>query len=372
MPNPKKKLLPNNFDKLLKTANIDVLKSVFDACDVNARGGYSKQSALAYHDCPDELARWLVAKGADVNAENHSGETPLHSRAGHWQGLIKTMLELGADIHRGEGTTGTPLHSAARFRNVAAARLLIEHGAKVQALNRDGETPLKHALLHCQNVDIAATAAIAELLLKSDADQPRPKTSFLSRVFGDEKKIQSNASADLQSLARKIGENFEFHRAGFNADLLAETDTGLTKLYQLFGVAPVAKRIYHDSTTKIIVKEGPWQEQFEQLYQLLVPSSGSAANVQGEVIRIASRICDELERNGGVNWDRDYKKMADAYLAHLRTGAALTEHFLTRTQKNIGLIKAKSGDCTELCEMAVKWVVQNPNPIALPKPNYHR
>src|SRR5688572_10451403 len=64
----KKKLLPKDFDALLEAGDLDTLKAVFDSCDVNARGGYTKQTALAFRGCPDELTRWLVEQGADLSA----------------------------------------------------------------------------------------------------------------------------------------------------------------------------------------------------------------------------------------------------------------------------------------------------------------
>ena len=99
MAKPKKKLLPKNFEELLQQGDIDTLKAVFASCDVNARGGYTKQSALAYNDCPDELARWLVAQGADPMAEDSYGETPLHARARHAQGGFMRHAAAG---HRAE------------------------------------------------------------------------------------------------------------------------------------------------------------------------------------------------------------------------------------------------------------------------------
>ncbi len=68
MTKAKKKLLPKNFEALLENGDIAQLKAVFDTCDVNARGGYGKQTALAFDKCPDALASWLVTQGADLSA----------------------------------------------------------------------------------------------------------------------------------------------------------------------------------------------------------------------------------------------------------------------------------------------------------------
>ena len=121
----KKKLLPKDFEQLLEQGNLADLQAVFATCDVNARGGSSKHTAPAFNECPDELVRWLVDQGNDLSAEDIYGETPLHARAGHWQGRLDVLLELGADVNAGEGARGTPLHRAAHSARSANARLLL-------------------------------------------------------------------------------------------------------------------------------------------------------------------------------------------------------------------------------------------------------
>ena len=65
----------------------------------------------------------------------------------------------------------------------------------------------------------------------------------------------------------------------------------------------------------------------------LIPSSGAAKTVQGEVIRIPGRVRDELDRNGGANWDRDYRKMLQALPQYLSLGSSLSEQELAETKR---------------------------------------
>ena len=83
-----------------------------------------------------------------------------------------------------------------------------------------------------------------------------------------------------------------------------------------------------------------WEDQHQELWELLVPSSGAAGTVQGEVVRIAGRIQDELERNGGINWDREYRRMADAFLVHIASGVPLAESLLTEAREIVAECKA--------------------------------
>jgi hypothetical protein len=46
-----------------------------------------------------------------------------------------------------------------------------------------------------------------------------------------------------------------------------------------------------------------WMERHAELWERLVPRSGQADTVQGELIRVTGRLTDEAHRNGNTNWD---------------------------------------------------------------------
>jgi hypothetical protein len=207
----KKKQLPKDFEALLVNGSLEQLKALFDRYDVNARGGVFKQTALAFHQCPDALARWLVERGADLAAGDSYGDTPLHSRARHWQGRIEILLELGADVTHGENNRGTPLHAAAGSCNATAADLLLRHGARVDVLNRERQTPLGYALQRCSNAQIERMAALAKVLIAAGARQTPEMKTFVAR----------------------IGTDFEFHRSAFNPDSVEATSAALYSMHRL-------------------------------------------------------------------------------------------------------------------------------------------
>lgn len=350
MAKAKKKLLPKNFAELLEAGDHEAIKAVFETCGVDARGGYTKQTALAFNEFPDELVRWLVEQGADIDAADSYGETPLYSRADHWQGRIDVLLDLGADVSAGEGARGTPLQAAAGMGHAANARLLLARGAKVDALNAQRFTPLEYALQRCSNTQLCGVAEVAEVLLAAGAARTPRMTDFVTR----------------------LGENFEFHRANFDPESVDETSAALDRLYALFDVPPVPRRVLHDGKTPIVAPAGKWEDQHQALWEQLVPSSGAAATVQGEVIRVTGKIHRELYANGGVNWGADFRAMADALLVHLASGAALPAAQLDEAQTLVAEVKRKDGDTFRLCELAVIWVGLNPKPVALPPPAYKR
>ena len=350
MARARKKLLPKNFEELLKERDLSKLKSVFETCDLNARGGYAKQTALAFDECPDELTRWLVEEGADLSATDTWGNTPLHTRSRSRRGHIEALLELGADVNSASASIGTPLHAAADSCDVQNARLLLDRGAGVDARNKEGLTPLELALHRCSNIDLERMASLAEHLLAAGASRtPR-----------------------MKGFVEEIGKRFEFHRSGFNPDMLDAAGAALDDLYEMFGVDPVPRRALHEGTSPIVVKAGTWQPQHQALWELLVPSRGPAATVQGEVIRISGRIARELDGNGGVNWDADFRRMADAFLEHLQKGNPLSSPDLAAAADLVAKVKRKSGDTGRMAQLAVAWVLQNPTPINLELPAYAR
>ena len=81
--------------------------------------------------------------GADVAAQDKDGETPLHlaSRKGQVE-VVRMLLERGVDVTVQNMDGEVPLHLASREGQADVARMLIEGGADVTAQNKDGETPL--------------------------------------------------------------------------------------------------------------------------------------------------------------------------------------------------------------------------------------
>ena len=367
----KRKTLPKNFEDLLKAGDLEELKAVFNHVDVNAYGGVFKQTALAFNECPDELATWLVEKGADILALDMYGETPLHTRAGHWQGRLEILIELGGDVNHMAGGRGSPLHRAAGVYNSGNVMTLITHGATIDAVNTSGLNPLHHALARCSNINIVGMAAIAKILSTVSKPNEPLRSGLLSRLLNrNDKTAKTDVDPRIKQMVTRIGTDFEFHRSGFNPDMVEETSLALNELYKVFKVSPVPRRAIHDGISPIVTTAPTWQEQHSELWSLLVPSTGCAETVQGEVIRIAGKINDELDRNGGVNWRTDHKTMAKAYLVHIGSGRALDAAKLSQAQSFILQLDKNSEGANELEKWAVEWIALNPKPIKLPKPTY--
>ena len=351
----KRVTLPKEFKNLMDEGKIEALKAVYNRCELTAHDGrFSLCTPLHMGGVPDELLIWLVEQGLDINIPDYYGATPLYRQAILGRDTVKLLLELGADIEKPNNYGDTPLHMAAEFFHPKTVKFLIDKGANVNVENDMGRTPLASVLMVCRGIYIAPTAEIASMLLDAGAK----KTS------------------KMKERVEQIGKDFEFHRESIHPDYIEAADKGLTKLYELFDVKPVAKRITHDGVSPILVKEGSWEVQYEELWSFLIPSSGAAKTVQGEVIRIPGRVRDELDRNGGANWDRDYRKMLQAMPHYLSLGSSLSDQELEETKELIAQVHGKDFDdeprLDRLCQLAIAWIKQNPEPLLLEKTSYKR
>ncbi len=128
----------------------------------------------------EKVARLLLTRGAKVDATNDRGATPLHVACRNdSENVAELLLERGADIEATCGFGVTPLHHAARKGHENVARLLLDRGADIEATCSLGGTPLHHAawkgrekgaeLLLDRGADIEATDSVGDTPLHDAA-----------------------------------------------------------------------------------------------------------------------------------------------------------------------------------------------------------
>ena len=108
--------------------------------DVNARVSYEyegsdKDSHLYFAAISNDMeaARWLIANGADVDAKDKYGRTPLHMAViGRYAEVAKLLIDNGADVNaKNEGGAFpgyTPMDYADEHH--AMQSLLRQHGGR--------------------------------------------------------------------------------------------------------------------------------------------------------------------------------------------------------------------------------------------------
>lgn len=107
------------------------------------------------------------APATQVDAGNEVGETPLMMAGLRGEGdAAEALVARGAAVNK---TGWTPLHYAATGGNVKIIRLLLEHGAKLEARSPNGTTPLMMACRYgSEDAVNALLAAGADRTLKND------------------------------------------------------------------------------------------------------------------------------------------------------------------------------------------------------------
>ena len=126
--------------------NVSVAKALIEAgADVGAREKLYSLTPMHFADTLPVMEA-LSAAGADINAEDRRGLTPLQ-RAVLVEALstVEALIAAGADINAKSSKIGgsTPLHHAARFvREGPIIEMLVAAGADIHAEDDDGDTPL--------------------------------------------------------------------------------------------------------------------------------------------------------------------------------------------------------------------------------------
>lgn len=123
--------------------------------------------SLAVANGRDDVAGFLLERGALVNHASHSRCTPLWLAASvpayqpaveshknqdgasaKGEAMIHLLLDKGADVNQPSARGETPLHAAAAFGRLATVKTLLQHKASIDAHDRFGLSALGHAAVN--------------------------------------------------------------------------------------------------------------------------------------------------------------------------------------------------------------------------------
>lgn len=117
---------------------------------INARDLTTGQSALHIVTARRDTTwmRFLIERGADPNAEDNKGVTPLQLAVGlgYLEG-VKLLLKAGAHPDTPDSTGETPLMLAVHERNLPMVRALLEGGADPERADNSGRSARDYAEL---------------------------------------------------------------------------------------------------------------------------------------------------------------------------------------------------------------------------------
>jgi uncharacterized protein len=151
----------------------------------------------------------LVAHGANPDLPTSGGTTPLEAACGigwgyhysmnspdyTWMDAVKYLVQLGADVNAVDARGYTPLHGAAYIGNNELIQYLVDHGADVKAVAKDKNTvadmangPTRFGIPHPE------TVALLEKLGSANSHNCRSDQCLVNPK--DEKKPTATSAAD--------------------------------------------------------------------------------------------------------------------------------------------------------------------------------
>ncbi|KAK2867790.1 hypothetical protein FQN49_003472 [Arthroderma sp. PD_2] len=129
---------------------------------------------------PSFVSTLVEKHGADIEAKNLKGETPLHFAVlNKLEKAVEDLLKRGANINAQDKSLATPLMHACSMRNTPLIQLLLEHGADIIPFNTAGHNAMEITgsirtfsviFQYSDNVQLKAKLATLELIRQTRID----------------------------------------------------------------------------------------------------------------------------------------------------------------------------------------------------------
>jgi len=219
-----------------------LLETKYGVAELDHTAAISEELDQVEENLQIETVRLLISGGADVNAKDDFGGTPLHD-AMYWAStdIVKLLLESGANPNVQDDSGLILLHDAVSRGYADIVELLLLYGGDVNATGRNGQTPLHEAAWENQK-------EIAELLIEKGAnvnardrngDTPAHVAALNEHRELFELLTAKGADANAKNKQHKTPVDYANSRAPKDAVMLSEQDT---RPYSVIITSPKAIR----------------------------------------------------------------------------------------------------------------------------------
>lgn len=202
--------------------SLDAVQTLLDAgADIEAANSFGA-TALVWAASDEAKVHLLVEHGAKVNVRTKLGRTPLMIAAAcsGCSALVRYLLAKGADVQARDEQGADALESAALAGDAKSVELLLAAGADAKALNKAGVNALMRALQNCE-------AAAAQSLLAHGASVNAKVTDAGTVKFGP---IQLLDMGPLSTAAPYCNQDLAHMLTSAGADANSSDIRGLTPL----------------------------------------------------------------------------------------------------------------------------------------------
>jgi hypothetical protein len=289
----------------------------------------------------------VILNEIGLNATNDIGETPLVIAAYMERvEILKKIIDQTKEIdYKVQGKIcESALLEASGQRRLESIILLVEAGANLEQEDRYGLTPLSKIFTNIFSDPIPSAtylvskgSKITEKVIKMGMSWNKEKfTDFLNKLdFKLDKTLIPNEENIIQKEDKII-------------------DTALDIKY------------LHD-----VVNHKDYFETAKIIWQNLVPKSGQANTVQGELLRAIEKLRDEAQRNGNINFHKNCHGILIEFLRKYLTIENKIEKEVTKEiSDDLDRLLQKNNPYTDddlydrITNRIIDWYLQNPKQIA--------
>ena len=187
----------------------DVVIALIDAgADINTGSAPTTRPLhLAVAKADPTVARYMIARGVDLELEDMWGRTALHRAmtVGHVRPAVHDLIDAGANIHTRSETDRTLLHEAVQYADDPdIIHFVLGLGIDVLARDRFDRTALHQAAQHSSNPDVIR--ALVELGLDPDVRGDGERTPLHFTMRNREASIAETLielGADVTAVSRR-------------------------------------------------------------------------------------------------------------------------------------------------------------------------